>query len=271
MWLNRREDIVELTRENPYDRFPDGRPRVPDDILRRMRHVTVEEAWGVLKAHGYNYQHTAGDWMNVHPERVLVGRAVTCMFVPTRPDLHELVQEWGKARGSIGLHNSYVIDTLVKDDVIIVDLFGKVKEGTFAGDNLGTAIANKTGTGMVIDGGIRDLVRLSQIPDIAIFARGVDASAIKDTTLASLNGPITIGGATVLPGDVVLGSVSGLVFIPPQLAEEVCQRSERIRMEDQWGQMRIREGKYTSGQVDGNWNDEMREDFAAWYEQQPKP
>ena len=268
--LNRYEDIVEITRSNPFDRFPDGRPRVPDDLLRRMKLVTVEEAWGVLKGHGYKYQY-AGNWLNIHPDRVLVGRAVTAMFVPTRPDLHEVLADWGKARNAVGLHNSWVIDTLVEGDVVVVDLFGKVRDGTFAGDNLGTAIANKTRTGMVIDGGIRDLVRLKEIPDIAIFARGVDASAIADVTMTGLNVPIRIGEATVLPGDVVLGSVSGLIFIPPHLAQEVVERSERIRLEDTWGQMRIREGKYTSGQVDGNWTDGMRADFADWLANQPAP
>jgi regulator of RNase E activity RraA len=267
MNLNRREDILAITRQNPFDRFPNGRPRVPDDLLQRMREVTVEEAWAIMRKHGYNYQYE-GNWLNVHPERTLVGRAVTATFVHARPDLHEVVEEWGRQQGSVGLHNSFVIDTLVENDVIVVDLFGKVKDGTFAGDNLGTAIANKTKTGMIIDGGIRDLVRLQEIPDIAIFARGVDASAIRDATLVGLNSPIRIGGATVLPGDVVLGTCSGVVFIPPHLAQEVVENSERIRREDQWGQMRIREGKYSSGQVDGNWNDAMRADFAEWIKTQ---
>jgi 4-hydroxy-4-methyl-2-oxoglutarate aldolase len=271
MWLNRHEDIVTITRKNPFDRFADGRPKVPDDLLERMKEVTVEEAWGVMKKHGYHYQHTPADWMNIHPERVLVGRAVTCTYVPMRPDLHEVVEEWGKARGSVGLHNSFVIDTLVEGDVLVVDLFGKVKEGTFAGDNLGTAIANKTKRGMIIDGGIRDLVRLSEIPDIAVFARGVDASAIKDVTLVGLNCPILVGGATVLPGDVVLGSISGIAFIPPHLVQEVVESSELVRVQDYWGQMRIREGRYTSGQVDGNWTDGMRADFEAWHAAQPRP
>jgi regulator of RNase E activity RraA len=266
--LNRTEDTVRLTPLNPFDRFPDGRPRVPDDLLRRMKLVTVEEAWGVLKQHGFLNQY-AGDWLNVHPERVLVGRAVTAMFVPTRPDLHAVIGEWGKERNAVGLHNSWIIDTLVEDDVVVIDLFGKVKDGTFAGDNLGTAIANKTKTGMVIDGGIRDLVRLREIPDIAIFARGVDASAIADVTMTGLNVPIRIGPATVLPGDVVLGSESGLIFIPPHLAQEVVERSERTRLEDFWGQLRIRESRYTSGQVDGNWTDEMRADFAEWVKTNP--
>jgi 4-hydroxy-4-methyl-2-oxoglutarate aldolase len=265
MWLNRYEDIVRWTRLNPFERFPDGRPRVPDDILERMKLVTVEEAWGVLKGHGYKFQYE-GNWLNVHPDRVMVGRAVTASYVHTRPDLHEIVQEWGNERGSVGLHNSFVIDTLVENDVIVVDLYGKIKEGTFAGDNLGTAIANRSKTGMVIHGGIRDLAGLQKIPDIGIFVRGVDASGIADVTLNSMNAPIRIGEATVLPGDVVLGTCSGVVFIPPHLAQEVVERSERIRREDEWGQMRIREGKYTSGEVDGNWTDEMRADFATWFE-----
>jgi 4-hydroxy-4-methyl-2-oxoglutarate aldolase len=270
MLLNNRDDILDFTRPYTGERFPDGRPRVPDDILRRMKLVTVEEAWGVVKAHGYKYQHTSTvGWLNVHPERTLVGRAVTAMFVPSRPDLHEALADWGKARNAVGLHNSWVIDTLVKDDVIVIDLFGKVREGTFAGDNLGTAIANKTGTGMIIDGGIRDLVRLKEIPEIAIFARGVDASAIADVTLTGLNCPIRIGEATAMPGDVVLANISGMIFIPPHLAQEVVEKSEGIRVADYWGQMRIREGKYTSGQVDGNWNEEMHADFAEWLKTQP--
>ena len=263
MYLNRYEDILSITRLNPYERFPDGRPKVPDDILRRMREVTVEEAWGTLKSHGYNHQ-DEGNWLNIHPDRVLVGRAVTASYVHTRPDLHEVVEEWGRAQGRVGLHNSFVIDTLEENDTIVVDLFGKVKEGTFAGDNLGTAIANRSHTGMVIDGGIRDLVRLSDIPDIAIFARGVDASGIAEVTLNIFNGPIRIGNATVLPGDVVLGTVGGVVFIPPHLALEVVEKSEDIRKRDEWGQIRIREGRYTSGQVDGNWTDEMKDDFEKW-------
>ena len=270
MLLNRKEDIVDFTRHYSGERFPDGRPRVPDDILHRMNLVTVEEAWGVVKAHGYKYQHTStAGWLNIHPDRVLVGRAVTATFVPSRPDLHEALADWGKARDAVGLHNSWIIDTLIENDVVVIDLFGKVREGTFAGDNLGTAIANKTRTGMVIDGGIRDLVRLREIPDIAIFARGVDASAIADVTMTGLNCPIRIGEASVLPGDVVLGSISGLIFIPPHLAREVVEKSEQVRQQDYWGQMRIREGKYSSGQVDGNWTEGMHADFSEWLKAQP--
>ena len=267
MPLNRPDDIRFYTHAWEGERFDNGRPCVPDDILERMRLVTTEEAWGVLRGHGYARQF-AGDWMVTPPDRILVGRAVTAQFVPHRPELNEAVERWGAEHGGIGGQNSWVIDTLVKDDVVVVDLFGKVKDGTYAGDNLGTAIANKTGAGMVIDGGVRDMQRLCEIPELSIFCRGVDPTAIADVTLTGLNNPIRIGEATVLPGDVVLGTSTGVIFIPPHLAQEVVERSEAIRLQDQWGQMRLREGKYTPGQVDGAWTDEMKADFAEWSKSQ---
>lgn len=265
--LNVPEVIRACTAPYSGDRFPNGRPHVPDDLLRRMQEVTTEEAWAVLMRHGYRHQF-AGEWLNVHPERVLVGRAVTAQFVPARPDLHEAVEGWGAANGGVGGQNSWVIDTLLEEDVVVVDLFGKVRDGTFAGDNLGTAIANRTKAGMVIDGGIRDYQRLREIPDFSIYCRGVDPTAIAEVTLVGLNCPIRIGEATVLPGDIVLGTPSGLIFIPPHLAQEVAEDSELVRLQDRWGQRRLREGRYLPGQVDGTWTDEMRTDFEEWRQQQ---
>ncbi|MGH2354334.1 MAG: RraA family protein [Chloroflexota bacterium] len=245
------------------DRFPDGRPRVPDDLLERMKLVTTEEAWGVLRRHGYHFQF-AGDWLNLHPERVLVGRAVTAVFMPTRPDVQTVIQEQGQAEGRIGGQNSWVIDTLGENDAIVIDLFGKVKNGTFAGDNLGTSIFAKTKTGMVIDGGIRDTQRLYDIPDFAVFVRGLDPTAIAEVTLMGINVPVRIGEVTVLPGDIVLGTRTGLIFIPPHLAQEVVERSEHIRLRDEFGHQRLREGKYTPGEIDRAWSEAIEADFAEW-------
>lgn len=263
MQLTQREQILALTSEWQGDRYPDGRPRVPDDIIERMKLVTTEEAWGVLRSQGYNYQF-AGDWLNLHPDQVLVGRAVTCTFVPTRPDLQNAVQALGEKEGRVGGQNSWVIDTLVEGDTIVVDLFGKVKDGTFAGDNLGTSIHAKTHTGMVIDGGVRDVQRLYEIPDFGIFVRGLDPTAIANVTLTGINVPIRIGEATVLPGDVVLGTRTGIVFIPPHLAQRVVERSEDIRLRDQFGHQRLREGKYTPGEIDRKWSETIEADFNEW-------
>jgi regulator of RNase E activity RraA len=228
-----------------------------------MALVTTEEAWGVLRRHGYHFQFEGG-WMNLHPERALVGRAVTACFVPQRPDFHAVVEERGKAAGCVGGQNSWVIDTLVEGDVVVVDLFGKVKDGTFAGDNLSTAIHARSKTGMVVDGGLRDLARVFEIRDFGVFARGVDPTAIAGVTLAGLNVPIRIGQATVLPGDVVLGTREGVIFIPPHLVQEVVERSEEIRLRDRFGHQRLREGRYTPGEIDRAWSPEIEADFEAW-------
>jgi regulator of RNase E activity RraA len=261
--VNSRESIIEMTRLNPFERFPDGRPRVPDELLERMKLVTTEEAWVVMRRQGYNYQFE-GNWFRTHPDRILVGRAVTAMMVPKRPDLHDLVEETGKAEGRIGGQNSWVIDTLVPGDVMVVDMFGKTKDGTFVGDNLSTSLQARTKAGAVIDGGIRDFQGVSKLTDLAIFCRGVHPTAIADATLVGINIPVRIGEATVIPGDVVLGTPTGVIFVPPHLVQMVVERSEDIRMRDKFGKQRLREGRYTPGQIDRAWTAEMEKDFQDW-------
>ena len=261
--VNPREALIELTRLNPFERFEDGRPRVPDDLVTRMHKVTTEEAWGVLRRHGYHLQFE-GNWLNTHPGHILVGRAVTAVFVPRRPDFQELVEETGKAEGRIGGQNSWVIDTLQPGDVMVVDMFGKIKDGTFVGDNLSTSLRTRTRAGAVIDGGIRDFQGVSQLDDLVIFTRGLHPSAIADVTLVGINIPVRIGEVTVLPGDVVLGTPTGVIFIPPHLAQEVVERSEQIRLRDEFGHQRLREGRYTPGEIDRAWPQAIEDDFKEW-------
>ncbi|MBZ0258916.1 RraA family protein [bacterium] len=264
-----KDELIRFTPDNPYPRFEDGRPRVPDEILERMKEVSIEEAWGVLRGKGYRLQFT-GDWVNLHPDRVLVGRALTAAFVPKRPDLDKVTEELGKEQGNKGGQNSWVIDRLSENDVIVIDLFGKVKDGTFAGDNLANSIWTKSKTGMVIHGGVRDIDGIFPLPDFNVFIRGMDPTAIADVTLLGINTPVRIDEATVMPGDVVLGGREGVIFIPPQLAEEVCERSENIRLRDEFGHLRLREGKYTPGEIDTKWTDEINADFEQWKKDRAK-
>lgn len=260
------ETLAALTHLCPFERFPSGRPRVPDDLLERMKLVTTEEAWGVLRRNGYHRQFVGG-WMETHPGTITVGRAVTAQFIPHRPDYHEAVQQAGLAEGrsGIGGQNSWVIETLELGDVMVVDIFGKVKDGTVIGDNLGTAVRTRTRAGAVIDGGIRDYQGLVELSDVNFYMRGVDPTAIADVTLAGLNIPIRIGEVTVLPGDVVLGTPTGVIFIPSHLAQEVVERSEEIRVRDEFGKLRLAEGKYTSGEIDvPNWREDIEADFQSW-------
>jgi len=261
--INPRESVIELTCLNPFERFPDGRPRVPDDLLERMKMVTTEQAWSVLRKHGYHYQFE-GNWFQTRPDRILVGRAVTAMMVPKRPDLHDLVEETGQAEGHIGGQNSWVINILEPGDVMVVDMFGKIKDGTFVGDNLATSLQAHTKTGAVIDGGIRDFQGVSKLTDVVVFCRGLHPTAIADVTLVGINIPIRIGEATVLPGDVVLGTPTGVIFIPPHLVQQVVEQSEDIRMRDRFSKQRLREGRYTPGEIDRHWTAEIESDFQEW-------
>ncbi|MBZ0291461.1 MAG: RraA family protein [Anaerolineae bacterium] len=264
---NPREALMELTRLYQGERFPNGRPHVPDDIIERMKLVTTEEAWSVLRKHGFHRQF-AGNWYITHPGKILVGRAVTAMMLPHRPDMHEVVAEQGEKDGRIGGQNSWVIDTLEQGDVMVVDMFGKVKDGTFVGDNLSTSLQARTHAGAVIDGGIRDFQGVARLTDCVIYCRGLDPTAILDTTLAGINIPIRIDEVTVLPGDVVLGTPTGVIFIPPHLAQEVVETSEDVRMRDTFGKQRLAESKYTPGEIDRAWDAHIEEDYQGWLKDQ---
>lgn len=258
------EDLIEMTPDWKGERFEDGRPKVPDDLIRRMEKVTTEEAWAVLWNRGYKYNFE-GNWVRLNPDKVLVGRAVTATFVPRRPDLHEALMKHGHEKeGRIGEMNSWVIETLREDDCIVINLFGKVWEGTFSGGNLATAIATRTKRGQVIHGGIRDAQQMLKIKNLVTFCRGMDPTPIRDTTMVGMNTPCQIGGAICMPGDVVLGTYSGITFIPPHLAEEVVEDSERTRLRDIFGLQRLTEGRYTSHQMDSKWSPDIDEDFADW-------
>ena len=262
--FNNRDDTVELTPEWKGERFADGRPRVSDEILRRMERVQTEEAWSVLWRSGYHFQFE-GNWTNLHPDRVLVGRAVTGVFVPHRPDLHDYLMEYGQNQeGRIGAMNSWVIEALGMDDVIVIDLFSKVYEGTFSGANLATAIATRTGRGQVIYGGIRDAQQILEIDGFCTLCKGIDPTPIRNVTLAGMNVPCRIGDALCLPGDVVLGTYTGVLFIPPHLAEEVIDHSERTRLREIFSHGRIRDGIYNSSQMDTKWTEVIETDFEEW-------
>lgn len=250
------------------DRSADGRPRVSDDILERLRSATIEEAWSVLRRHGHHRQF-AGDWHETHPGEVIAGRALTAQFFPHRPDFDAAVVAAGAREGHLAgdRQNTWVVDLLQPGDVMVTDLFGKVEDGTMVGDNLGTAVAARTGpgAGAVIDGGVRDEAGLVKLTGVNFFCRGVHPTAISDVTLAGVNLPIRIGKVTVLPGDVVLGTPTGVIFIPPHLAAEVADSSEDTRVRDVFGKLRLTDRTYSSADIDvPAWARHIEDDFISW-------
>ena len=245
------------------ERLPDGRPKVPDDILRRMKNISIEDAWGVLRNEGYRNQFEGG-WQILHPDVPVVGRALTAQYMPTRPDVKKMIDDGGKAEGRIGGSNSWPIDMLQKGDVYVADGMGKIVDGTLIGDNLGNSIFAKSGNGVVFDGSVRDIEGLAEIEGFNAFVRGWDPSFIQEVMLTGINVPIRIGRAICLPGDVVLAKREGVLFIPAHLAEKVLRTGEATVLRDRFGHQRLKEGKYTPGQIDGRWSEEIRNDFLNW-------
>ena len=260
------EELIEYTPEWEGERFADGRPKVPDDILERMRNVSITQAWGVIRGPGYNWQYEDG-WICTHPGQVLVGRALTAMYMPRRPVMRQVMEEKGERAGCIGDQISWPIDMLVPGDVYVADVFGKIDQGAVIGDNLATAIYANSGNGVVHDAAVRDIDGIQELPEFTSFVRGYHPTFASPTImLAGVNCPVRIGGATVMPGDVVLGRDDGVVFIPPHLAEQVVKTSELISLRDRFGKQRLAEGKYTPGQIDTRWSDPIEEDFSRWLE-----
>ena len=216
-----KEELIFLTSEWKGERFPDGRPKIPDDLIRRAKSITVEDAWTVLRNDGYICQYD-GNWKMVHPDVTIAGRALTAMFMPTRPDVEKNIKDRGAKQGRTGNTNAWPIDVLSKGDVYVADGFGKIKEGTLMGDNLGNSIYAKSGTGVIFDAAARDLDGLMKIEGFNAFVRDWHPSFLQDVVLMGLNTPIRIGQALVLPGDLVLAKKSGVIFIPAHYGGESC-------------------------------------------------
>jgi regulator of RNase E activity RraA len=266
-----KEELIALTPEWKGERFADGRPKVPDDIIRRMKAVSVEEAWATMSNSGYRYQIAEG-WEEINPDSVLVGRAVTATFMPGRPDVWKAIDSLGRKEGRRA-QNVWAVEMLTKGDVYVADQFGAKRNGPTIGDNVGNAIYARTGNGIVYDGAIRDLEGLKEIGGFTSYYTSYDPSFHNPgagpgrdltTMIVGINHPTRIRTVTVMPGDVVLGKMGVVVFIPPQLAERVVKTSEIVRLRDMFGHQRLREGKYTAGQIDTRWADDIEKDFSKW-------
>ena len=267
--FDNRDDIIAMTPQWKGERFPDGRPKVADKYLDALYGMTLEELWKPIFVQGYENQFIA--MKSLHPEFSeagqvkckLVGRAVTAVYAPTRPDYYEASCDMARANGWTGTPNQWVIDRLTDRDVLVVDMYDKIYKGTFLGGNLTTALRAKTGTGgAVIWGGIRDVEQMQKVPDVQVYYRGIDPTPIRDFVMTGFNTPVRLGdgreAAICLPGDVVYGCSGGVLFIPPQLATEVVENGAKTQVKDMFGFEMISQNRFTTAQIDRNtWTEEM--------------
>jgi 4-hydroxy-4-methyl-2-oxoglutarate aldolase len=244
-------DLIDYTAQNPFDRFPDGRPKVPDNLIERARGLSSEEVWAVLEQKEFNNQYADG-FVVLHPGKTMVGRVFTVQFMPLRADVDDVAKAKAKQHGLERLTNQTAIDMLKPGDVLVVDLFGKKVNGTIVGDNLFYYVMKATHSGgLVVDGSIRDLDGLSQI-DMPAYFRAADPTPIDNVMLTGINTPVRIGGVTVMPGDLAVGDREGVYFIPPQFVKEVLDRADEIHVHDEWTKKKFDEGKYKSSEIYGS-------------------
>jgi regulator of RNase E activity RraA len=238
-------ELIQLTPSNPYERFADGRPKVPDQLLKRLHRASSEEVWaGLLK---YRNQ-WVGNWQLTQPDKLLVGRVFTAQYMPARPEIEATIQPDVKSFGKWTSSNQRVIDMLQPGDVLVVDLFGKLETGTFVGDNLTRAIYLATGNGFIVNGAIRDLDGVHRI-DAPVYARGYNPTVYEEVMLTGINVPIRLDNVTVMPGDVALGDREGISFIPPHLVKTVVEAAEEAELHDEWTEMKMNTRKYKSREV----------------------
>ena len=260
MYYSDKETIMTITRCWTGERFEDGRPKVANKYIEALRGMTLEEAWKPIYLLGYEHQFCSG-LKTLHPDMKLVGRAVTATFMPTRPDLQEVQFDIGhNQEGRNGNYNQWIVHTLVPGDVIVVDMFDKIKMGTFLGGNMVTALKNKTiNGGAVIYGGVRDMEQMKQVKDIQVYYRGCDVTPIRECLMTSMNAPCRIGTAVCLPGDIVMGNQEGVLFIPSHLVETVVEGAAKAHVRDIFGFELISNNLYTIAQIDRAWTAEMLE------------
>lgn len=259
------KELVFLTSEWEGERFEDGRPKIPDELLERAEKIAIDDAWTVLKNEGYTNQFEGG-WKMVKDDVPVIGRALTAMFMPSRPDIVANIMERGMSQGKKGNTNAWPIEMLSQGDVYVVDGFGKIDGGTLIGGTLATSIYTKTGRGVVFNGSARDLQAMEKIDGFNAFVRDFHPSFLEDMVLMGLNTPIRIGRAIVLPGDLVMGTKEGVLFVPSHLAELVISTAEFVTLKDEFGFEMVSGRTYTTGQIDSRWSEEIRDHFMKWLE-----
>lgn len=265
-----KEELIFLTSEWKGERFADGRPKVADDLLERAKNIVMDDAWTVLKNEGYVNQFE-GNWKMVHSDVPVIGRAVTAMFMPSRPDVEKSIKSRGTTtQGRKGNTNAWPIETLTKGDVYVADGFGKIGGGTLMGSTLATSIFSKSGNGVIFNGASRDLQEIQNIRGFNAFVRDFHPSFLEEMVLMGLNTPVRIGGVMVLPGDLVIARGEGVLFVPAHLAEQVISTAEFVLRKDQFGFESVKSGKFTTGQIDSQWTDEIKVAFLKWLEQHPE-
>ncbi|MGQ4599777.1 fumarylacetoacetate hydrolase family protein [Nocardia sp. R6R-6] len=175
----------------------------------------------------------------MHQATKLVGTAKTLRFVPNREDLF---------RSHGGGYNAQkrAFDSVSPGEVIVIEARGERGSGTL-GDVLALRAKARNAAGIVTDGGVRDFATVAEI-GIPVFSQGGHPAVLGRKHVPwDIDVAIACGGATVLPGDVIVGDDDGVIVIPAALAEEVADAALAQEVEDAWVAEQVAAGHPVDG------------------------
>jgi 4-hydroxy-4-methyl-2-oxoglutarate aldolase len=245
-----------------------ARTAVTDAQLERLRELPLEAVWGALQNRKHIRSFEGGFQLTV-PNPKLVGRAVTMRYLPVRPDLMEAVQTLAKEGDWDYQYNVRAGEDLKPGDVVVVELGGMVDRATFLGDVTGLGMKVAGALGVIVDGGIRDLSEFMPMKDLPIFYRGAHASAMADQVGVEWNGPIRLGGITVLPGDIIVADAEGVLAVPPQLVADVIKDAENTVYTENFKREMMRSRKYRARDIYPRLSPELEKVFEEWKKTHP--
>lgn len=217
-----------------------------DELVAELRRVSVATLSSQLRKRGYDQLSIDGVVTN-QPGRQVIGRARTLRFVPAREDLF---------RDHGGGYNAQkqAFDALDSGDVLVIEARGERGSGT-VGDILALRAQVRGAAGIVTDGGVRDWDAVAEL-DIPTFSGGAHP-AVLGRRHVPWDSDITVacGGASVQPGDLIVGDDDGVLVIPPSLVTEVLDAAIEQEAREQWIAERVAEGAAVEGlyPLTGDW------------------
>ncbi|WP_166346576.1 fumarylacetoacetate hydrolase family protein [Phytoactinopolyspora limicola] len=224
-----------------------------DELAAKLGRVATATLSAQLRKRGYNNVSIDG-LTSTRPDTRLLGRARTLRYIPNREDLF---------RSHGGGHNAQkrAFDSLRSGDVLVIEARGERGTGT-VGDILALRAQVLGAAGIVTDGGVRDLAAVAALDIPTYHAGGHPAVLGRRHVPWDVDVTVACGGASVQPGDVIVGDGDGVLVIPPHLVEEVVDAAIEQEREEEF----IAEQVATGAGVDGLYpmNAEWKARYAAW-------
>lgn len=186
--------------------------RTDKDILNRLKDMGTCVISDAMK--GFNTMHHS--IKPIDEQIKFAGNAITVRM---------------RSADNLMLHKA--IQLAKEGDIIVVDTYGS-ESNSILGEMMTTSALKNGVAGIVIDGGIRDILELKKMK-APIFATCITPAVADRHGPGEINFPVSCGGVAVNPGDVIVGDANGVVVINREIVEEVMELAEeKIEQDNKW-------------------------------------